>query len=106
MSSRQLNCVACRIWVRGTAAEVDLLEGMCPICGARLGSAGCASDVRGFRCLDLGARSEQESSEAPNAVGRPVDLVARREAAAARDDLDVERWLDGGGSFSSQAVAK
>jgi len=59
----------------------------------------------GFRCLDLGARSEQESSESPNAVGRPVHLVARREAAAARDDLDVERWLDEGGSFS-QAVAK
>jgi len=31
---------------------------------------------------------------------RPVDLSARR------DDADAERWLDEGGSFSSEAVAK
>jgi uncharacterized protein YegP (UPF0339 family) len=34
----------------------------------------------------------------------PVDLTARRDAA--RDDSDAERWLDEGGSFSSEAVAK
>jgi uncharacterized protein YegP (UPF0339 family) len=33
-----------------------------------------------------------------------VDLVARRDAT--RDDSDAERWLDEGGSFSSEAVAK
>jgi hypothetical protein len=32
--------------------------------------------------------------------------MARREAAIARDDSDAERWLDEGGSFSSEAVAK
>jgi uncharacterized protein YegP (UPF0339 family) len=36
----------------------------------------------------------------------PVDLVARRDAAQARDDSEAERWLDEGGSFSSEAVAK
>ena len=35
----------------------------------------------------------------------PTDLVARRSAAAARDDSD-ERWLDEGGSFSSQPVTQ
>jgi uncharacterized protein YegP (UPF0339 family) len=35
---------------------------------------------------------------------RPVDLSARRDAAS--DDSDAERWLDEGGSFSSEAVAK
>ena len=34
----------------------------------------------------------------------PVDLAARR--AAPDDDSDAERWLDEGGSFSSEAVAK
>jgi uncharacterized protein YegP (UPF0339 family) len=33
----------------------------------------------------------------------PVDLTARR--AAPDDNSDAERWLDEGGSFSSQAVA-
>ena len=35
---------------------------------------------------------------------RPVDLSARRDAS--RDAADAERWLDEGGSFSSEAVAK
>jgi uncharacterized protein YegP (UPF0339 family) len=33
-----------------------------------------------------------------------VDLAARR--AASDDDSDAERWLDEGGSFSSEAVAE
>lgn len=36
--------------------------------------------------------------ELPAGPERPVDLVARRSAAAARDDSDPERWLDEGGS--------
>jgi uncharacterized protein YegP (UPF0339 family) len=35
---------------------------------------------------------------------RPVDLAARRDGP--RDDLDAERWLDEGGSFSSEAVTR
>ena len=33
----------------------------------------------------------------------PVDLAARRDRPS--DELDAERWLDEGGSFSSEAVA-
>lgn len=36
----------------------------------------------------------------------PVDLPARRDALSARDRLDAERWLDEGGSFSSEAVIR
>jgi uncharacterized protein YegP (UPF0339 family) len=37
----------------------------------------------------------------------PVDLVARRDTPrVVRDDLDAERWLDEGGSFSSEAVTR
>jgi uncharacterized protein YegP (UPF0339 family) len=35
---------------------------------------------------------------------RPVDLIARRHASS--DDSDAERWLDEGGSLSSEAVAR
>jgi uncharacterized protein YegP (UPF0339 family) len=35
---------------------------------------------------------------------RPVDLIARGHASS--DDVDAERWLDEGGSFSSEAVAR
>jgi uncharacterized protein YegP (UPF0339 family) len=34
----------------------------------------------------------------------PVELMARRSAAVARDDSDAERWLDEGGSISGGAV--
>jgi uncharacterized protein YegP (UPF0339 family) len=36
----------------------------------------------------------------------PVDLVARRDTPLVRDELDGERWLDEGGSFSSEAVTR
>lgn len=39
------------------------------------------------------------------ASGAPlIAISATRDAATARDALDAERWLDEGGSFSSEAV--
>ncbi len=45
------------------------------------------------------ARLDRRASEV-----RPVDLSARRDARS--DELDAERWLDEGGSLSSEAVAR
>ena len=45
------------------------------------------------------ARFDRRASELP-----PVDLAARRDRPS--DELDAERWLDEGGSFSSEAVAR
>jgi uncharacterized protein YegP (UPF0339 family) len=36
----------------------------------------------------------------------PVDLVARRQVATLRDDLDAERWLDERGGFTSEAATR
>jgi uncharacterized protein YegP (UPF0339 family) len=47
------------------------------------------------------ASFEDRSGDTP-----PVDLPARRDAATARDRLDAERWLDEGGSFSSEALTR
>jgi uncharacterized protein YegP (UPF0339 family) len=55
-----------------------------------------AQQVRG------GAVSARFQPRAVDAV--PIDLSARREAP--NDDSDAERWLDEGGSFNSEAVAK
>jgi hypothetical protein len=62
--------------------------------------------VIGFRSFDLDALSELGPSDPPRAPGQPVDLVARREAALARDRLDADRWSDEGGSVTAQAVAE
>jgi uncharacterized protein YegP (UPF0339 family) len=45
------------------------------------------------------ARLERRGTGAP-----PVDFIARRDRAG--EDDDAERWLDEGGSFSSEAVAE
>jgi len=42
--------------------------------------------------------------ERPATAALPVDLIARRDAKS--DAGDAERWLDEGGGFSSEAVAK
>ena len=44
--------------------------------------------------------------DASAATDLPIDLVARRSAAAARDDSDAERWLDEGASISSEGETR
>jgi hypothetical protein len=106
MSSGHLSCQGCRIRVRASAPEIELLEGCCPICGAKLRAAPFPSGVMGFRSFDLDALSEQGSSDRPPTPAQPVDLVARREAALARGCVDAERWSDEGGSVSGEAVSE
>ena len=106
MSPRHHSCPGCRIRVLANAPEIDLLEGSCPICGATLRPVSSARGVMGFRLFDLDALSDGGLSGAPHAVGRPVDFLARRGAAVARDDFDAQRWLDEGGSFPSEATVE
>jgi uncharacterized protein YegP (UPF0339 family) len=56
------------------------------------------------RIVHAGAASasfEHLAGDAP-----PVTLAARRQSRIVRDELDAERWLDEGGSFSSEAVTR
>jgi uncharacterized protein YegP (UPF0339 family) len=74
--------------------------------GATLAGSG------GFASYDDATRAAQHVRdgaasarfERPGDGAFPVDLTARRDAI--RDDSDPERWLDEGGSFSSEAVEK
>jgi len=105
MSFRHLSCPGCRIRVRASAPEIGLLEGSCPLCGAALRPVSSSSGVLGFRSFDLDALSEQEPGDPPPAPRQPIDLVARREATLARDDVDAQRWSDEGGSSAREAAA-
>jgi uncharacterized protein YegP (UPF0339 family) len=74
--------------------------------GAALAGSG------GFACYDDAEQAAQRIRDGaasalyePRAVGtRTVDRIARLDVPS--DDSDAERWLDEGGSFSSEAVAK
>lgn len=105
MSRQHLSCPACRIRVRADAPEIALLEDRCPICGATLTPVSFASGVIGFRSFNLDELSEQEPHDQPNPPGNPADLVSRREAVSARDDLDAHRWSDDG-VIASEAVTQ
>jgi hypothetical protein len=104
MSTRHLCCADCRIRVLASDPEIDVLEGRCPICEAALNAITSAAGVVGFQSFDLCVLSDQASGDLP--PGRPADLAARRNAASARDGLDVDRWSDEGGSISVQARAE
>jgi hypothetical protein len=105
MSSRHLSCQGCRIRVRASAPEIELLGRRCPLCGAKLSAVPFPSGVMGFRSFDLDVLSEQGSGDLARAPAQPIDLVARRQAALARDNFDSDRWSDEGGSVSAEAVA-
>jgi|SRR5271170_1928421 len=105
MSCRHLSCPACRIRVRANAPEIALLEDHCPLCGAALGTVSPAAGVIGFRYFDLDELAEQESCDQADRSGRPVDLVAHREAAPVQDAFDTDRWEDDGGR-GANAVAE
>jgi hypothetical protein len=104
-----LKCVACRIRLDQAGPEADLFEGLCPICGIALEPAAKLAELVGFRSFDL-AQGEQAFETSPDARKRSVrrvqDLMARRDTAQAQTRLDAERWIDEGGRFSSEAVAR
>jgi uncharacterized protein YegP (UPF0339 family) len=58
--------------------------------------------VHAARVVREGAGAARLERPAPD--DPPSDLGARRSASG--DDSDAERWLDEGGSFSSEAVSK
>jgi uncharacterized protein YegP (UPF0339 family) len=69
---------------------------------ASLGSYEDAKRAAGIVHRGASRASFEQGSDNPT----PVDLPTRRNALSARDRLDAERWLDEGGSFRSEAVAR
>lgn len=103
MSSLYLSCMGCRIRVRENGPDIDLLEGMCPICGETLHLTS-PSRVMGFRLFDLGPLSDGVGPQ--RAAARPADPARHRSASVALDYGDVQRSLEDGWSLSSEAVSQ
>jgi uncharacterized protein YegP (UPF0339 family) len=65
-----------------------------------------------FACYDSAEQAARRVRDGAASAGMdrrrgdvsPVDLATRRDRRS--DELDAERWLDEGGSFSSEAVAR
>ena len=84
-------------------------ERRCPICGSTLEAADHLSELVGFRSFDLtqGDKAFATPSADPHrSVGRVRKAMSARDAALTPGGLDANRWLDDGGRFSSEAVAR
>jgi hypothetical protein len=71
-ATRHLSCDSCRVRLPAGAPEVDLLDGMCPLCGVTLRPASRVADVLGFALFDVGLPADLEScrrSGAKRALG-------------------------------------
>jgi hypothetical protein len=103
-----LKCVACKTRLYSTESPADLVGDLCPGCGSLLEPVGKLAEVVGFRAIKArdGAADGGTPGTHQRIAGRVLDLMARRGATHAEAQLDAERWLDDGGSFSPEAVAE
>jgi hypothetical protein len=101
-------CVACKTRLYSAATAADLVGDLCPGCGSLLEPVGELAEIVGFQSIkqrDGAADGSRPRTPEPSA-GRVDALFARREAVLAQAQLDAERWIDDGGSFSPEAVAQ
>jgi Zn-finger nucleic acid-binding protein len=101
-------CAACKIRLYNAVGPTDLVGDLCPGCGSLFEPVGELAEIVGFRALK---HRDQAADDGPpgthqRIAGRVDDVFARREALRAQARLDVGPWLDDGGSFSPEAVAK
>jgi hypothetical protein len=100
-------CVACKTSQSCAARSADGVGDLCPGCGSLLEPVGELAEVFGFRHI---TSRENRANGGPQdrhqrIADRVDDLFARREGSVAEARLDAERWLDDGGSLSTEAVA-
>jgi uncharacterized protein YegP (UPF0339 family) len=70
-------------------------------------TASFASYAEAKQAARIVHRGASQASFVDRSADTPsADLAARRDERVVRDELDAERWLDEGGSFSSEAVTR
>lgn len=88
-------CVPCKIRVSALGADTALSGGSCPSCGAALEPVVQLTEVMGYRSPNL-----LDPSVPPRVAERVADISGGRPAAEAQ--LEVDRWLDEGGSLGAE----
>ena len=96
-------CVACKTRLHVPAGPSSQVDDPCPGCGVPLEPVGELTEIVGFQAI------EPPAGDTPDTQRRMADrigeLIARRRQMD-EADLDAKRWLDDGGSFSTEAVAQ
>lgn len=92
-------CVPCKIRVSAAGAHAAVTHGSCPSCGLALDPVVELIEVLGFRTPDL-----LDASVPPRVGQRVADISGGRPMADAQ--LEIDRWLDEGGSLAPEALAQ
>jgi hypothetical protein len=92
-------CVPCKIRVSAAGADTTLTDGSCPGCGSALEPVSELTEIVGFRSPNL-----LDPSVPPRVADRVADISGGRAAAEAQ--LEIDRWLDEGGSLRPEPVAQ
>lgn len=92
-------CVPCKIRVSASGARTAVTDGDCPSCGRALEPVSKLTDVVGFR-----SPNALDPSVPPRAAERVADISGGRPVAEAQ--VDIDRWLDEGGSLGSEPLAE
>lgn len=92
-------CVPCKIRVSASGASTALTDGACPSCGSALEPVADLTEVVGFR-----SPNRLDPSVSPGAAERVADISGGRPVAESQ--LEIDRWLDEGGSLGAEPLAK
>ena len=90
-------CVQCRIRVDGTHSNIELVSGLCPLCGGPLEPVTTLAELVGFRWFDPAAPLSPAVASARSLRGDSAPLAhlgTHRSAAQHVDELRPESWLD------------
>jgi hypothetical protein len=99
-----LKCVTCRIRVSGPGDTPDTATGLCPACGSALKPVRDLTEIFGFQAVARDAAPLRGYRAGYRELAARVHELRRSDRQAT--DLDAERWLDDGGSFSPEAVSR
>ena len=92
-------CVPCKIRVSTAGAHTALTDGSCPSCGLALAPVVELTEVLGYRSPNL-----LDTSVPQRVAERVADISCGR--AVSEVQLEVDRWLDEGGSLAPELLAE
>ena len=94
-----LKCVPCKIRVSAAGARTELTDGSCPRCGLALEPVVNLTEVLSYRSPNR----LDDPSVPPRVAERVTDISGG--GPDAENQLDIDRWLDEGGSVVPEPLA-
>jgi hypothetical protein len=101
-------CVPCKTRMSSAAGTDGLVGDLCPYCGSPLEPVGDLAEIVGFQSIKAreGGAEDRPPGAYQRLADRVDDVVARHAASCTQARLDAARWIDDGGSVSTDPAAE